>query len=97
MTAVLRLKITPNAPANAVLGETGGVIRLKIQAPAVDGKANAALVAFLARALRVPNAAVSLQGGFRSRLKRVEVTGLDAAEARRRLLEIRVRRSDFQL
>jgi len=32
MTAVLRLKITPNAPANAVLGETGGVIRLKIQA-----------------------------------------------------------------
>jgi uncharacterized protein (TIGR00251 family) len=97
MTAVLRLKITPNAPGNAVLGETGGVIRLKIRAPAVDGKANAALVAFLAGALRVPNAAVSLQGGFRNRLKRVEVTGLDAGEARRRLLEIRVRRSDFQL
>jgi uncharacterized protein (TIGR00251 family) len=96
MKAVLRLKIAPNAPANAVLGETDGVIRLKIQAPAVDGKANAALVAFLARALRVPNAAVNLHGGFRSRLKRVEVTGLDAAEARRRLLEIRVRRSDFQ-
>ena len=80
-----------------MLGETDGVIRLKIQAPAVNGKANAALVTFLARALRVPNAAVSLQGGFRSRLKRVEVTGLDAAEARQRLLEIRVRRSDFQL
>ena len=47
MTAVLRLKITPNAPANAVLGETDGVIRLKLQAPAVEGKANAALVAFL--------------------------------------------------
>jgi uncharacterized protein YggU (UPF0235/DUF167 family) len=68
---VVRLKITPNAPANAVLGETNGVIRLKIQAPAVDGKANAALVAFLAGALWVPNAAVSLQGGFRNRLKRV--------------------------
>jgi uncharacterized protein (TIGR00251 family) len=86
MNAMLRLKITPNAPANAVLGEIDGVIRLKIQAPAVDGKANAALVAFLAGALRVPNAAVSLQGGLRSRLKRVEVTGLDGAEARRRLL-----------
>jgi uncharacterized protein len=85
MNAMLRLKITPNAPANAVLDEIDGVIRLKIQAPAVDGKANAALVAFLAGALRVPNAAVSLQGGLRSRLKRVEVTGLDGAEARRRL------------
>jgi uncharacterized protein (TIGR00251 family) len=86
MTASLRFKITPNAPANAVLGETDGVIRLKIQAPAVDGKANSALVAFLAEALRVPKAAVSLQGGLRSRLKRVEVQGLDGAEARRRLL-----------
>ena len=46
MTALLRLKITPNAPTNAVLGETDGVIRLKLQAPAAEGKANAALVAF---------------------------------------------------
>jgi uncharacterized protein YggU (UPF0235/DUF167 family) len=46
MIALLRLKITPNAPANAVLGETDGVIRLKLQAPAAEGKANAALVAF---------------------------------------------------
>ena len=59
MTALLRLKITPNAPANAMLGETGGVIRLKLQAPAVEGKANAALVAFLAETLRVSKASRS--------------------------------------
>lgn len=75
MTALLRLKVTPNAPVNAVLGEADGVIRLKLRAPAVDGKANAALVAFLAEALRVPKAAVNLQGGLRSRLERVEVQG----------------------
>jgi uncharacterized protein len=86
MTALLRLKVTPNAPVNAVLGESDGVIRLKLQAPAVEGKANAALVAFLAEALRVPKAAVSLKGGRRSRLKQVEVQGLDGAEACRRLL-----------
>src|SRR5215471_18559104 len=86
MAALLRLKITPNAPANAVLGETDGVIRLKLQAPAVEGKANAALVAFLAETLRVPKAAVSLKGGRRCRLKQVEVQGLDDAEACRRLL-----------
>jgi uncharacterized protein (TIGR00251 family) len=86
MTALLRLKITPNAPANAVLGETDGVIRLKLQAPAVEGKGNAALVAFLAETLRVPKAAVSLKGGRRSRLKLVEVQGLDGTEACCRLL-----------
>jgi len=89
MTALLRLKITPNATANAVLGETGGVIRLKLQAPAVEGKANAALIAFLAETLRMPKAAVSLKGGRRSRLKQVEVQGLDRAEACRRLLAAR--------
>ena len=86
MTALLRLKITPNAPANAMLGETGGVIRLKLQAPAVEGKANAALVAFLAETLRMPKSAVTLKGRHRSRLKQVEVQGLDGAEACRRLL-----------
>jgi uncharacterized protein (TIGR00251 family) len=90
MTALLRLKITPNAPANAVLGETDGVIRLKLQAPAVEGKANAALVAFLAKTLQVAKAAVSLKGGRRSRLKQVEVQGLDGAEACRRLLATRL-------
>ena len=62
------------------------MIRLKLQAPAAEGKANAALVVFLAETLRVPKAAVSLKGGRRSRLKQVEVQGLDGAEACRRLL-----------
>jgi uncharacterized protein YggU (UPF0235/DUF167 family) len=69
-----------------VLGETDGVIRLKLQAPAVKGKANAALVAFLAETLRVPKGAVRLlKGGRTNRLKQVEVQGLDSAEACRRL------------
>ena len=67
-------------------GESDGVIRLKLQAPAVEGKANATLVAFLAETLRVPKAAVSLKGGRRSRLKQVEVQGLEGAEACRRLI-----------
>ena len=67
-------------------GGTDGVIRLKLQAPAVEGKANAALVAFLAETLQVPKAVVSLKGGRRSRLKQVEVQGLHGAEAWRRLL-----------
>ena len=61
MAALLRLKITPNAPATA-------------------------LVAFLAETLRAPKGAVRLKGGRTSRLKQVEVQGLDSAEACRWLL-----------
>lgn len=84
---MLRLKVTPDAPGNAVLGEADGVIRLKLRAPAVDAKANAALLVFLAGTRRVPGTAVSLQGGRRSRLKQVEIRGLDDAGARRRLMD----------
>ena len=86
MTALLGLKFTPNAPANAVLEQTDGVIRLKLQAPAVEGKANAGPCSVSGRNARVPKAAVSLKGGRRSRLKQVEVQGLDGAEACRRLI-----------
>ena len=73
-------------PPTPFWGESDGVIRLKLQAPAVEGKANATLVAFLAETLRVPKAAVGLKGGRRSRLKQVEVQGLEGAEACRRLI-----------
>jgi uncharacterized protein len=62
------------------------VIRLKLQAPAVEGKANVALLAFLAETLLVPKAAVTLKGVRRSRLKQVEVQELDGADAFRRLI-----------
>ena len=89
MPALLRLKITPNAPANA---RSGGKRRgdssqtLKLQASAVEGKANATLVVFLVETPRVPKAAVSLKGGRRSRLKQVEIQGLEGAEACRGLI-----------
>ena len=80
------LRIVPNARRNQVAGEHGGAIKLKVAAPAVEGKANAALVEFLAEKLGVHTRAVSLVSGEKSRDKVAEIAGLDAAEARRRLL-----------
>jgi len=49
--ATVRFHIVPNAKANQVMGEHGSAIRIKLRAPAVEGKANAALRSFLADAL----------------------------------------------
>jgi hypothetical protein len=82
-----RLRIVPNAKRSQVAGEHGGAIRIKIAAPAVEGKANAALIGFLAGKLGIHTRAISLVSGEKSRDKVVELAGLDGTEARRRLLE----------
>lgn len=75
---VLRVKVTPNASRNEILGweehpSTGRHLRVRLQAPPVDGKANKALVRFLAAELGVPKSKVVLTKGQTSRLKTVKV------------------------
>lgn len=82
----LRLRIVPNAKRDAVAGEHGDALKIKVAAPAVDGKANAALLEFLAGKLSVHPGAITLITGEKSRDKLVEIANLDAAEARVRLL-----------
>ena len=53
-----------------------GAIRIRLQAPAADGRANEALIAFLAQLLNTPEGAVRILSGDRSRIKRVEIRGV---------------------
>jgi len=46
--ATLRFHVVPNARTNKIMGEHGAAIKIKLRAPAVEGKANAALRSFLA-------------------------------------------------
>lgn len=85
--ALLKLRIVPNARRNEVVGEHGDAVKLKVAAPAVEGKANEALLEYLAELLEVPRRTVSLSAGEKSRDKSIVVEGLELAEARRRLLE----------
>ncbi len=73
----------PGAARTRVLGRYGDRLKVEVAAPPEDGKANAALIAFLAKRLGVP---VSLAGGASSRDKAVLVAGLDADEMMRRLM-----------
>ena len=83
---LLRLKIVPNARRSEVVGEHGDAIKIKVQAPAMDGKANAALLDFLAKALAIPIRTLELTAGEKSRDKTVAISGLEMTEIRSRLL-----------
>jgi uncharacterized protein (TIGR00251 family) len=79
------VKAVPNAPRSAVAGWAGDVLKVKVHAPALEGRANEALCAFLAGELGLGKRAVSVVQGAKARLKLVEVTGLSLAEVRARL------------
>jgi uncharacterized protein (TIGR00251 family) len=82
---LLRLRIVPNARRSEIVGAYGEAIKIKVQAPAVEGKANEALREFLAESLRVPLRCIELVAGEKSRDKSVAITGLSAEEVQSRL------------
>ena len=83
--AILRVHIVPNAKINKVSGEYNNAIKIKLQAPAVEGKANAALRRFLAEELGISQHAITLERGERSRDKVIRIDGLSEEDVRRRL------------
>ena len=80
--AVLNLRIVPRAAKNAIQGEHGDALKIRLCAPPVDGAANAALVEFLSDALSLPRAQVQLLSGATSRNKRVLLSGCSTAVVR---------------
>lgn len=81
----MRLWVQPRAARNGVVGIQGDAVKVRLTAPPVEGKANLALVRFLAEQLGVSRNAVELTAGAGSRRKTVRVTGLTPAQARERL------------
>ncbi len=80
------IRLQPRARRDEVVGERGGAIVIRVIAPPVDGKANAALCAFVARAAGVSPSQVSVVRGQTSRDKVVRVAGVSALTVRERLL-----------
>jgi uncharacterized protein len=82
----LELLIQPRASRTRVVGEHDGRLKVQLAAPPVDGEANAALVEFLARVLRVRKADVEVRRGETGRRKTVRIAGVAAAAAQAALL-----------
>jgi uncharacterized protein len=70
---ILELHIQPGASRTEFAGRHGERIKVRIAARAVDGKANAALIEFLADHYRVPRRNVRITAGLKSRQKRVVI------------------------
>jgi len=70
------VRVQPRASKDEIAGEMGGALKVRLQAPAVEDRANEALVEFLAQLLKTPSTAVRIQSGERSRTKRIEIRGV---------------------
>jgi uncharacterized protein (TIGR00251 family) len=81
----LTLHIQPGAKKTEVAGLYGDALKIRLAAPPVDGKANAALIEFVADRLGVAKLAVSLKSGQTSRRKVLEVIAVSAGEVQCRL------------
>ena len=84
--ALLSVRVQPRAKRSEVVGERDGALVVRIAAPPVDGKANAALCRFVAEAAGVPRRAVSVVRGEGARDKLLRIDGLAEADVRRALL-----------
>ena len=78
------IRVTPRASANTVAGERDGVLLVRVTAPPVEGKANDAVVALLAKLLGTPRGAIRVVSGAGARTKRISVPR-DAEAALHRL------------
>ena len=86
--AQLKVRVIPNAKKNEFGGYREGELVLRLNAPAIEGKANKAAIEFVARYFGVARSAVLLAGGERSRHKIFKIVGLDDGDLERRLAEI---------
>ena len=75
-TVIFPVRVQPRASKDEIAGEMGGALKVRLRAPAVEDRANEALVEFLAQLLKRPKSAVRILSGERSRTKRIEISGV---------------------
>jgi uncharacterized protein len=81
----LRLRVSAGARRSELVGRHGDGWKVRVSAPAEDGRANAAVLKLLTERLGLPRRAVSIVSGHAARDKVVQMEGIDAGETERRL------------
>src|SRR5215475_7890576 len=79
---VFTVRVQPRASRDEIAGEMDGAMKVRLQAPAVEDRANEALCEYLAQLLKTSKSAVRILSGDRSRFKRVAVRGVTEVEIR---------------
>jgi hypothetical protein len=86
--AVLCVRLQPKAAKNELAGALEGRLKIKVNAPPVEGAANEACCAFLAKVFGIAKGRVQIVSGSRSRQKKILLTGVDRETAVSRLTEL---------
>ena len=86
----LKMRVIPNAKKTEFTGFREDELVLRLNAPAVEGKANKAAIEYIARYFGVPRSAVSMVSGEKSRHKIFQIVGLESSDLERRLSEFRL-------
>lgn len=79
---LLELYVQPRAKVNELAGLHDGALKLRLTTPPVDGKANKAVIAYLAQILKRPKSAISIKSGQKNRRKQLLINGIAADKAR---------------
>jgi uncharacterized protein (TIGR00251 family) len=82
-TVIFAVRVQPRASKDEIAGEMAGAIKIRLQAPALEGRANEALIEFLVQLLKTPKSAVRILSGERSRIKRLEIRGVTKQQIER--------------
>lgn len=85
--AIFSVRVQPRASNDEIAGEMNGALKVRLQAPAVEDRANEALIEFLAGLLKMPKSAVRILSGDRSRTKRIEIRGVTGRQVQALLKE----------
>jgi uncharacterized protein (TIGR00251 family) len=83
------VKVQPRARETALMEKIGGAYKLRLAAPPMGGKANEACIRFFAARFGVAPSAVRIVRGLSSRMKVVEIDGIDPAQVERLLAHAR--------
>jgi len=84
---IVRVRVIPRATKNAIQGLLGDALKIRIQSPPLEGKANASLIKFLSKQWNIPRASLNIISGDTGRNKRVRIDG-PTDELRKELLSI---------
>jgi len=75
-TVTLAVRVQPRASRDEIAGVLNGALKIRLCAPAVENRANEALVEYLAGVLKTSKSAVRIRSGEQSRTKRIEIFGV---------------------
>jgi uncharacterized protein (TIGR00251 family) len=86
-SVVFTVRVQPRASRDEIAGVMDGALKVRLQAPALEDRANVALCEYLARLLKTPKSAVRILSGDRGRIKRMEIRGVTQQQVLARLTQ----------